>query len=57
MRIEYQGVGTNRHAMVYTDTGLWVATVRAEHEAEVAEALAVGANGSHRPESEPSEKD
>ena len=44
MRIEYQGVGTNRHAMVYTDTGLWVATVRAEHEAEVAEVLASRAN-------------
>ena len=44
MKIEYQGIGANRHAQIYTDAGEWVATVRAEHEAEVAEALAASAN-------------
>lgn len=57
MKVEYHGTGKNRHVTVWDDSGEWVATVRAGREAEAIDALAVGANGSHRPESESSEKD
>lgn len=57
MRVERNGIGNQEHTLIFTDAGIWIATVRTANEAEVAEALAAIANGSHRPESEPSEKD
>lgn len=57
MRVERNGIGNQEHTLIFTDAGIWIATVRTANETEVAEALAASAKGSHRPESEPSEKD
>lgn len=46
MKIEYNGTGKNRHALIWTDEGEWIATFKAGREAEIIEALAPGANGS-----------
>jgi len=44
MKVDYQGIGANRHALVYNEDGIWVATIRADYLAQVVEALVPGAN-------------
>lgn len=44
MRVERNGIGNQEHTLIFTDAGIWIATVRTVNEAEVAEALAASAN-------------